>query len=238
VKERLQKILAHAGVASRREAERLISSGRVRVNGQVVTELGSSASLGEDVIAVDGRPLAGPEAFEYFVLNKPPGVVTTVHDPQRRRTVMSLLRGVRSRVYPVGRLDADSEGLLLLTNDGELAHRLTHARFGIEKEYVVELAEPASKQELDRIRRGIESQGERLRPRQVRREDAAGSCVAVVLAEGRKREVRRMFEAVGRQVVRLERRRFGPLRLDDLPPGHFRPLTKDEIEQLRAATSA
>jgi 23S rRNA pseudouridine2605 synthase len=236
--ERLHKILAHAGVASRREAERLIAEGRVRVNGEVVTQLGSSAALGVDVIEVDGSRIQQAEAFEYHLLNKPPGVVTTVRDPQRRPTVLGLLRGVEARVYPVGRLDADSEGLLLLMNDGDLAHRLTHPRFGVEKEYMVDLAAPASKQQLDRIRQGIESQGERLRPRRLELDASSGSRVAVVLAEGKKREVRRMFEAAGQRVVRLRRMRFGPLRLGDLPPGQHRPLTKEEIEQLRAATSA
>jgi len=237
-RERLQKVLAHAGVASRRQAEQLISQGRVKLNGQVVTQLGTTVSLGEDAIEVDGRPLTAPEAFEYYLLNKPRGVVTTVRDPQRRPTVLSLLKGVKARVYPVGRLDADSEGLLLLTNDGELAHRLTHPRFGVEKEYAVELAEPASKQEVDRIRQGVESQGERLKPRQVRLQGAGGLRLAVVLAEGKKREVRRMFEAVGRPVARLRRGRFGPLRTGNLPPGQYRALTNEEIEQLRAATSA
>jgi 23S rRNA pseudouridine2605 synthase len=237
-RDRLQKILAHAGVASRREAERLISQGRVRVNGQVVTQLGTSASPQDDKIEVDGAAIKPPETLEYHLLNKPPGVVTTVRDPQHRPTVVSLLHGVRARVYPVGRLDADSEGLLLLTNDGELAHRLTHPRFGVEKEYAVELAAPASRQQLDRIRQGIESQGERLRPQRLELEAGERSQVSVVLAEGKKREVRRMFEAVGQRVVRLQRVRFGPLGLGDLEPGQHRPLTKEEIEQLRAATSA
>ena len=237
-RERLQKILAHAGVASRREAERLISAGRVSVNGQVASQLGATAELGQDQIAVDGRTIEHSEALTYYMVNKPPGVVTTVHDPQRRPTVMSLLRGVDARVYPVGRLDADSEGLLLLTNDGELAHRLTHPRFGVEKEYVVELAGPASKQQLDRIRQGIESEGERLRPKRLELEPGGRSRATIVLAEGKKREVRRMFEAVGHTVTRLTRRRFGPLRLGDLPAGGRRPLTEEEIEQLRAATSA
>ncbi len=236
--ERLQKVLAHAGVASRRAAERLIAEGRVRVNGQVVTQLGASASLEDDAVEVDGVRVRQAEAFEYYLLNKPPGVVTTARDPQRRPTVLGLVRGVKARVYPVGRLDADSEGLLLLTNDGELAHRLTHPRFGVEKEYVVDLAGPASKQQLDRIRQGIESQGERLRPVRLQLEPEGHSRVGVVLAEGKKREVRRMFEAVGQRVVRLQRKRFGPLRLGDLPPGGHRPLTKEEIDQLRAATSA
>jgi pseudouridine synthase len=238
-RERLQKVLAQAGIASRREAERLISLGRVKVNGQVVTQPGSSASLEDDHIEVDGRALTQREAFEYYLLHKPPGVVTTVRDPQRRPTVVGLLRGVRARVYPVGRLDADSEGLLLLTNDGELAHRLTHPRFGVEKEYLVDLEQPASRGDLDRIRRGIELQGQRLAPRRVRAVAGAGGAqVSVILAEGKKREVRRMFEAVGSRVVRLRRTRFGPLRLGALPPGQHRPLTKEEIEQLRAATSA
>jgi len=235
-RERLHKLLAHAGVASRRQAEQLISAGRVKVNGHIVVELGATASPG-DRIEVDGRLLTGAEPLEYYALHKPAGVVSTVRDPQRRPTVLSLMKGVRARVYPVGRLDADSEGLLLLTNDGELAHRLTHPRFGIEKEYVVDLAEPASRQQLDRIRQGIESQGERLSVRRIRVQGGDGARVTVVLAEGKKREVRRMFEAVGGRVVRLRRTRFGPLRLDDLPSGHCRALTKEEIERLRAATS-
>ncbi|HVA23719.1 MAG TPA: pseudouridine synthase, partial [Chloroflexota bacterium] len=222
----------------RREAERLISQGRVKVNGAVVTQLGATATLEDDAVEVDGARIARPETLEYHLLNKPVGVVTTVRDPQRRPTVLSLLRGVRARVYPVGRLDADSEGLLLLTNDGDLAHRLTHPRFGVEKEYTVDLAVPASRQQLDRIRQGIDSQGEQLRPRRIELEAGECSRVVVVLAEGKKREVRRMFEAVGKQVVRLRRVRFGSLRLGDLPPGQHRPLTKEEIEQLRAATSA
>ncbi|HEX6512346.1 MAG TPA: pseudouridine synthase [Chloroflexota bacterium] len=235
---RLHKLLARAGVASRREAERLIAQGHVRVNGQTVVEPGTTASLGKDSIEVDGRPIKAAEPLAYYMLNKPPGVVTTVRDPQRRPTVLSLLRGVGARIYPVGRLDAESEGLLLLTNHGELAHRLTHPRFGVEKEYEVELAAPASEQQLDRIRQGIESQGERLKPRQVRLKGAGRVRACVVLTEGKKREVRRMFEAVGQHVTRLRRVRFGPLRLGELEPGQHRPLTRKEIEQLEAATSA
>lgn len=234
--ERLQKVLARAGIASRRHAEELILQGRVKVNGEMVTRLGTSASP-DDRVEVDGRPITGAEPFEYYLMHKPAGVVTTVRDPQRRPTVLRLLKDVKARVYPIGRLDADSEGLLLLTNDGDLAHRLTHPRYGVEKEYLVELAEAAGEDELDRIRRGVESQGERLRAKRVRGEGAS-TRVSVTLAEGKKREVRRMFEAVGRRVVRLQRTRFGPLRLGNLPPGQYRPLTKEEIEQLRAATSA
>jgi 23S rRNA pseudouridine2605 synthase len=230
---RLQKLLAQAGVASRREAERLISQGRVSVNGAVVTQLGSQAA--EDaVIEVDGRRIIGREAYEYYVLNKPVGVLSTVRDPQGRPTVRRLLPEVKTRVYPVGRLDADSEGLLLLTNDGELAHRLTHPRYGVEKEYVVGLSQPPSKQELDRIRQGIQADGQTLRAREIRR-TVDGICV--VLAEGKKREVRRMFEAVGLRVVRLRRVRLGPLRLGQLAPGTYRPLTRSEIQALTAATS-
>ncbi|MBV8083711.1 MAG: rRNA pseudouridine synthase [Chloroflexi bacterium] len=237
--ERLQKVLAQAGVASRREAERWIVAGRVRVNGEVVRELGAKASPDEDTIEVDGLHLTGPETFEYYALHKPVGVVTTVKDPQRRPTVMHLLASVAARVYPVGRLDADSEGLLLLTNDGELAHRLTHPRFGVEKEYEAELDRPVDQAALDTICRGIESQGQQLAARSARiQPDSGGRVVMVVLAEGRKREVRRMFEALDRRVLRLLRVRFGAIALADLAPGRFRTLTKDEIEQLRAATSA
>ncbi|HEU0168427.1 MAG TPA: pseudouridine synthase [Chloroflexota bacterium] len=237
--ERLQKLLAEAGVASRREAERWIVAGRVRVNGEVVRQLGAKASLEDDTVEVDGQPLLGRETFEYYALHKPTDVVTTMKDPQGRRTVMHLLSSVAARVYPVGRLDADSEGLLLLTNDGELAHRLTHPRFGVEKEYEAELDRPVDQAALDTIRRGIESQGQRLAARSARIAPGGdGTRVVVVLAEGRKREVRRMFEALDRRVLRLLRVRFGPIDLGDLAPGRFRPLTKDEIEQLRVATSA
>ena len=235
--ERLHKVLAQAGVASRRQAEQLIAQGRVKVNGRTVTQMGTLASLQDDAIEVDGRRVEKLEALAYYLLNKPAGVVSTARDPQGRPTVVALLGDVHARLYPVGRLDADSEGLLLLTNDGELAHRLTHPRYGVEKEYAVELAAPASEQQLDRIRRGIESQGERLKPRRVEVRDADRRHVSIVLAEGKKREVRRMFEAAGQRVMRLRRLRFGPLRLGDLPPGQHRPLRKEEIEQLRAATS-
>ena len=237
MKERLHKLLAQAGIASRRESEKLILAGRIRVNGCVVVQLGTMADVQEDVVEVDGIRLRGLEAAEYYLLHKPRGVVTTVRDPQRRPTVMRLLRGVTARVYPVGRLDADSEGLLLLTNDGDLAHRLTHPRFGIEKEYEVELDRPMSGAELDRLRRGVESLGDRLKPRAVNYHHG-GSGASVVLTEGKKREVRRMFEVIGLRVTRLSRVRFGPILLGDLPLGQFRPLTKEEIEQLTAATLA
>jgi len=237
VRERLHKLLAHAGVASRREAERLIGLGRVRVNGEVVAQPGTLASLEDDVVEVDGLRVASREGFEHYLLNKPPGVVSTARDPQHRPTVVGLLRGVTARVYPVGRLDAASEGLILLTNDGDLAQRLTHPRFGLEKEYVVELSQPVEEAELDRIRRGVESRGERLRPREARLEGSGRSNRAVIiLAEGKKHEVRRMFEAVGRHVTRLQRVRLGPLLLGDLPSGQYRRLSKAEVEQLRAAT--
>ncbi len=236
---RLQKALAHAGVASRRQAEELILQGHVKVNGEVVQQLGTKVNPSTDVIELDGVVVQAEEQYEYYLLNKPPGYVTTVRDPQHRPTVVQLLRGVKTRVYPVGRLDLDSEGLLLMTNDGTLAHRLTHPRFGIEKEYSVELAAPIAPARLDRIRQGVDSLGEHLKPRTVETADGPGesSHLTVVLAEGKKREVRRMFEAVGSNVTRLVRTRFGPLSLDDLRPGKVRELKKEEIEQLRAATS-
>ena len=235
---RLQKLLADAGVASRRHAEELITQGRVTVNGMVVDRLGARADASRDVVLVDGQPIRRHK-LAWYMLNKPVGVVTTAYDPQHRPTVLKLLKDVAERVYPVGRLDRDSEGLLLLTNDGELAHRLAHPRYGVEKEYLAETARPVRQADLDKLRGGIVSLGETLRPRRLESPPpgAQATGLTVVLVEGKKREVRRMFEAVGAHVVRLMRVRYGPLALGDLPGGQYRPLTEMEIDQLRAATS-
>ncbi|MHB8619391.1 MAG: pseudouridine synthase [Chloroflexota bacterium] len=236
---RLQKWMAHAGVASRRRAEDLIGQGRVRINGEVVDRPGTTVRPGRDVVEVDGQVVARPEELVYYLLNKPPGYVSTVRDPHHRSTVVALLKGVSERVYPVGRLDEDSEGLLLLTNDGELAHRLTHPRFQVEKEYLVDVVGEVRDDELGRIRGGVLSRGEHLAPKRLTivSRQAGRTRVAMVLTEGKKREIRRMFEAVSRPVERLRRVRLGPLELGDLPPGHFRSLDKKEVDQLRAATS-
>ena len=238
MRERLHKVLAHAGVASRRAAERLIREHRVRVNGAVVAELGTQVDPARDRIEVDGRPVGREEtAHHYVALNKPHGVVSTAHDPEGRPTVVDLVHSTR-RLYPVGRLDIDSEGLVLMTDDGELTFRLTHARFGIEKEYQVLVACPnLDESVLDRLRKGVmldDGLARAVRATLVRR-DEQGGLVRIVLVEGRQREVRRMLATVACTVERLQRVRIGPLVLGDLPLGQHRLLRPREIEALRRA---
>src|SRR5580658_7144540 len=238
--ERLQKILSQAGVASRRRAEEMITEGRVQVNGQVVTTLGSKADAARDHIRVDGKLLHGAERHRYFILNKPRGYVTTVSDPEGRPTVMDLLPKSHERLYPVGRLDFQSEGLLLMTNDGELANLLTKAGSGVEKTYLVKVAGRPSAQDLERLRSGVEIERAEVgsarvrtapaRVRQVREGD--NPWFEVVLIEGRNRELRKMFSAVGHFVEKIRRVGYGPLALD-VEPGALRELTQDEVNVLR-----
>ena len=243
--ERLQKIIAAAGIASRRKAEELITSGHVQVNGTVVTELGSKADPEADHIRVNGKLLRNPgeQRHVYLLLNKPKGYVTTVSDPENRPTVMDLVRGVKGRVYPVGRLDYASEGLLLLTNDGELANRLMKAASHVPKTYVVKVAGTPREDALAKLRAGVSiatDEGKRVRtgPASVRVvKEAANPWYEVTLIEGRNRQIRRMFEAVGHHVEKIKRVRYGPLTLD-LPPGEFRSLTLREVERLKSATKA
>ena len=240
--ERLQKILAQAGVSSRRKAEELIEQGRVQVNGTVVTELGTKADAGRDHIRVDGKLLQGAERLRYFVLNKPKGFVTTVKDPEGRPTVMQFFDKMRERLYPVGRLDYMSEGLLLVTNDGELANRLTRASAGVEKTYLVKVAGQPSEGELDLLRGGVTiergkpgSEKVRTSPariRQVRQGD--NPWYEVVLIEGRNRELRKMFEEIGHFVEKIRRVGYGPLILDQ-EPGNLRELDANELDLLRKA---
>jgi 23S rRNA pseudouridine2605 synthase len=240
--ERLQKILAAAGVASRRKAEEMIEQGRVQVNGRVVTELGTKADAGRDHIRVDGKLLHGAERLRYFVLNKPRGFVTTVKDPEGRPTVMQFFDKMRERLYPVGRLDYMSEGLLLVTNDGELANRLTRAAAGVEKTYLVKVAGIPSESELDILRAGVAIEKGKpgsgkvrtspARIRQVRQGD--NPWYEVVLIEGRNRELRKMFEEIGHFVEKIRRVGYGPLVLDQ-EPGHLRELDAQELELLRKA---
>jgi 23S rRNA pseudouridine2605 synthase len=253
--ERLQKIIAAAGIASRRKAEELITQGRVSVNGHTITELGSKADLDSDHIKVDGKLLRGAQRHVYRLLNKPRGYVTTVSDPEGRPTVMDLVKNVSARIYPVGRLDWASEGLLLLTNDGDLASKLTRAASHVPKTYLVKIAGRATEDEIEKLRRGIRigaQPGER-RPRpgagkngvsgelkqvftapaQVRlMKDAANPWYEVTLIEGKNRQIRRMFEEIGRHVEKIRRVRYGPLTLD-VEPGESRELAPAEVSALR-----
>jgi pseudouridine synthase len=238
MKERLHKVLAHAGVASRRAAERMIRDRRIRVNGAVVAELGVQVDPGRDRIEVDGKPLArGETAHHYVALNKPIGVVSTAHDPEGRPTVVELVHAPQ-RVYPVGRLDIDSEGLVLLTDDGELTFRVTHARFGVEKEYQAQVAcSDFGERQLEQLRHGVmldDGLARATRASLLKSTDY-GALVRIVLVEGRQREVRRMLAAVGCAVEQLQRVRIGPLLLGDLGSGEHRPLRQREVEALRAA---
>lgn len=245
--ERLQKIIAAAGLASRRKAEELITQGRVTVNGRVVSELGSKADAGHDHIKVDGKLLHGPQRNVYLLMNKPKGYVTTVADPEGRPTVMDLVKNARARVYPVGRLDYASEGLLLLTNDGDLANYLTRAASHVPKTYMVKVSGQPPEEAIAKLRRGIRigtRPGERhaesvhTAPAQIRlAKDAANPWYEVTLIEGKNRQIRRMFEEIGHHVEKIKRVRYGPLTLDvDL--GQVRELSPHEVRSLRRKPSS
>ena len=241
---RLQKLIATAGVASRRGAETLMREGRVTVNGTVIATPGSRANPETDDIRVDGRRVSLRGTRRYLLLNKPRGVVTTRDDPQRRRTVMDLLPGVRESVYPVGRLDYDSDGLLLLTNDGDLAARLTHPRHGLERVYEARVRGVPDAMALKRLARGIMLDGRRTAPATVTLVQAGRglrgnqAVVRISITEGRKRQVRHMCEAIGHPVMRLRRVRIGPIQDKALRPGQFRDLTPRELTALRRAVAS
>ena len=245
--ERLQKVLAQAGVASRRHAEKLILDGRVKVNGETVTVLGIKVGV-QDHIEVDGRLLKRGETLYYYLLNKPVSVITSASDPRGRPTVVDLLKDIPVRVYPVGRLDYDTSGLIVLTNDGELAHRLMHPSYGIEKTYRVWVQGPVGVHALETLRQGVLLEDGKTAPAEVQsvsgllkrtsRESKNDSLEVweVTIHEGRNRQIRRMFEAVGYLVVKLERIRFGPLVQElALRPGAYRLLTGDEVKKLRSS---
>ena len=246
--ERLQKIIAAAGIASRRKAEELIASGRVQVNGKIVTALGTKADPQRDHIRVAGKLISAPEPKVHLLLYKPKGYVTTVSDPEGRPTVMDLVRGAGARIYPVGRLDWGSEGLLLMTNDGELAHLLTRAASHVPKTYMVKVSGRPTEAAISKLRSGVtivEEKQERGRPKTIKtapariqlarsatNKEAPNPWYEVTLIEGRNRQIRRMFEQVGHHVEKIKRIRYGPLHLD-MEPGKFRKLTPNEVAALR-----
>jgi 23S rRNA pseudouridine2605 synthase len=231
--ERLQKVLARTGIGSRRVCEDLIAEGRVTVNGDVA-ELGRRVDPEVDRVEVDGVPLSVREGLVHYLLNKPAGVVTTASDPQGRPTVVQLVPP-EPRVFPVGRLDADTEGLLLLTNDGDLTHRLTHPSFGVEKEYLALVEGTPSAGDLRRLREGIELDDGVTAP--ARASLQPPSSLTLVIHEGRNRQVRRMCEAIGHPVQRLVRVRVGPIADRRLAPGAWRPLTQDEVRALERSVA-
>jgi 23S rRNA pseudouridine2605 synthase len=238
--ERLQKIIAAAGIASRRKSEQLITGGLVSVNGKTVTELGSKADPEHDHIRVNGKLLQGAERHVYLLMNKPKGYVTTLRDPEGRPTVMDLLRGVKARVYPVGRLDYASEGLLLLTNDGDFANHLMKAASHVPKTYMVKVSGVPSAEGLSRLREGISiasDKGRRVRTAPAKISvirESANPWYEVTLTEGKNRQIRRMFEEIGHHVEKIKRVRYGPLELD-VHPGKFRKLALPEVTKLKSA---
>lgn len=236
MKERLQKVMAHAGIGSRRACEELIREGRVLVNGETAT-LGIKVSLDVDHILVDGQPLVSKERKRYLMLHKPPGFVTTVQDQFGRKNVIDLLAGVSERVYPVGRLDYDSEGLVFLTNDGTLAHRVMHPRFELSKTYLVTVHGEISMDAVYRLRQGVKLEDGPTNPADVTvvRKRSECSVLRISISEGRNRQIRRMCELMGYPVVRLVRTAIGPLKLGQLKPGKFRELTPQEIGKLKQA---
>jgi 23S rRNA pseudouridine2605 synthase len=229
--ERLQKILANAGVASRRKAEELIVGGRVSVNGKTVTELGSKADLAVDEVKVDGQRLKAPLHHVYFAFHKPKNVITTVTDPEGRQTVMSFFKGLRERIYPVGRLDYASEGLLLLTNDGEFANKISSPSQHIPKTYLVKVTGTLSSEQEEEFRRGIPMHGRRTAPARLRKiREGENPWYEVTISEGRQNQIRIMFKHLGVLVEKLKRTKIGFLELGALKPGAYRTLTRYEVE--------
>ena len=240
MQERLQKVLAQAGIASRRACEEWIRRGWVQVNGQVVTQLGTKVDPHTDEILVRGKPVTVSRRKIYIVINKPRGVITSMSDPQGRKVVTDLLPDLPERVFPVGRLDYDTEGLLLLTNDGALAHRLMHPRYGVEKVYLAWVQGIPQEKDLKRLREGIELEDGPTAPAKVKllkaNKQRQTALCRIAIHEGRNRQVRRMFAAVGHPVTALKRIQQGPIRLGDLKPGEYRFLSQEEVSRLMSAT--
>jgi 23S rRNA pseudouridine2605 synthase len=232
---RLQKMIAGTGLSSRRKAEKLITSGRVMVNGKLVTELGTKVDPERDHVKVDGRHLTGAQPFAYLMLNKPKNVMSTLDDPGGRTTVKDYLHGVSVRVFPVGRLDFDSEGLLLFTNNGELAQALLHPRYHVPKTYLIKVKRVLSGDEIAQLQQGVQLEDGMTSPAIVKKvkKSEQNSWLEITIHEGRKHQVKRMLEAVGHPVIKLMRVRLGPLSLGDLSSGEFRFLTDREANALR-----
>ena len=232
---RLQKYLALSGVASRRTAEKMISDGRVSVNGEVITEMGVQVDEKTDRVEVDGKAIAIQEEKHYIAYYKPLGEVTTVSDPEGRATVMDKFRDYPVRLYPVGRLDYDSEGLLLLTNDGDMMHHVLHPSHEVSKVYLTKVSNQVSDEEIVSLRRGVMIDGKMTSPASVRliRRETFDTVLLISIHEGRNRQIRKMIAAIGHQVVSLKRVEFGPVSLDDLPCGRWRRLTETEIRRLK-----
>jgi 23S rRNA pseudouridine2605 synthase len=235
--ERIQKILSSAGICSRREAEELILEGRVKVNGRVVTELGAKADIDSDVIKVGSRVIRPEGRKLYVLLNKPKGFISTLKDPQGRHTVVDLLGNLGRRVYPVGRLDYDSEGVLLLTNDGEFANAIMHPSREVDKTYEVKVDGVMTDADIARLQSGVRLKDGMTAPAKVKKLKLtrANSWVEITIHEGRKRQVRRMCEAVGHPVLKLRRTKIGPLGLTGVPAGQYRELTPREVKALEKA---
>jgi len=232
---RLQKYLASCGVASRRSAEKLISEGRVSVNGIIVNILGSQVDEDTDVVCVDGIKVFPEQEKHYLAYHKPAGEVTTAHDPEGRATVMDRFADYPVRLFPVGRLDYDTEGLLLLTNDGELMNQLLHPSYEIKKSYLTRISNQITEEEIQRLSRGVMIEDKLTSPAEVKliRQEALYADLLITIHEGRNRQVRKMIAAIGHQVVRLKRVRFGPIQLGNLPSGSWRKLTSEEIRKLK-----
>lgn len=235
--ERLQKVIAKAGIASRRHAEEMILDGRVQVNGTVVTRLGTKVDISKDHIRVNGKRIQLEPHKIYLLLNKPKGYITSVHDPEGRPTVMDLIRDVKERVYPVGRLDYDSEGLLLLTNDGDLAEALMHPRSGIDKTYWVKVKGHLTEEKIKKVAQGgISLPGGKSAPARIRplRKTSEHDWVEIIMHEGKRRQIRLMIEKIGHDVLKLKRVGYAFLELGDLAPGEYRRLTPAEVKRLKA----
>jgi pseudouridine synthase len=236
---RLNKFIAEAGICSRRQADLLIKSGRVSLNGKIITELGIKINTAKDIVTIDNKIISiQNQPFIYLILNKPRGILTTVKDPFNRPTVMNLIHDMRERVYPVGRLDQDSEGLLLFTNDGELANRLIHPRHKIKKLYQVWVQGQPTASDIEHLRQGIPIDSRMTLPCRIQRlhTDETSTQFEIEIREGRKRQIRRMFQAIGHEVIRLKRIQIGPIKLGRLPVGKWRYLREYEIQAIKKET--